>query len=61
MRKGVFHVHGDNIVECERIVDYIVSGLPEVALEYDFETPACPRVSLAFSIDHDSYSWVFVC
>ena len=40
------HIYGDNIIECERIVDYIKAGLDEVSPSYAFHSPACVQVSL---------------
>ncbi len=32
--KKLFHVHGDNIVECVRVLDYIVSGLGDLVCSF---------------------------
>ncbi len=41
-----FHIHGDNIIECERIVDYIKVCLKDASTSYSFHSPACVQVSL---------------
>lgn len=41
-----YHVHGDNIIECERIVGYIKDGLTDSSVSYAFYSPACVQVTI---------------
>lgn len=62
MRTKRFRIHGDNIVECQRTLDYICNGLLNPRIEYSFVSSACPKATVFFDDDVDSElsSWEFV-
>ena len=61
MDKEEFHIHGDNIVECERMVSYIVAGLPQTTRQsYGFRTPACPEVTIEYSSGGERHEWTLI-
>lgn len=43
-----FRIHGDNIVECQRVVNYVCKGLNNPYVEYSFESPSCPKALISF-------------
>ena len=53
----LFRIHGDNIVECERIIDYIVGGVDVISCSRDFVSLSCMRVKLCFQIEDKKHDW----
>ena len=60
MNRETFHIHGDNIIECERMVDYIAAIDPGSTKTYSFLTPSCPIVTLDFVYCGERHTWKFV-
>ena len=53
----LFRVHGDNIIECERIVDYIIDGIEVVKISREFVSLSCICVNIIFRFDNVEYEW----
>jgi len=51
-----FHIHGDNVIECERMIEYIEKGLNGAHVTYSFASPACPQVTMSFPRDDTNQS-----
>lgn len=47
-----FRIHGDNIVECERLFNLITKSIQTQKAERYFLSPACPSVKIT-TIDSD--------
>ena len=47
-----FRIHGDNIVECERLFNLIAKSIHIQKAERYFLSPACPSVKIT-TIDSD--------
>lgn len=41
-----FRIHGDNIIECERLYNIITKSVPVQREERFFLSPACPSVKM---------------
>ena len=53
-----FRIHGDNIVECERIADLIVSEITEIkVMDKKLISPSTIVVHLEFEYDNSNYDW----
>lgn len=55
-----FHIHGDNVIECERMIEYIEKGLNGAHVTYSFASPACPQVTMSFPRDDTNQSVKFL-
>lgn len=55
----IFRLHGDNIVECERIMDLILMGLEPKSVYRGFISQACPYVEVEFLRAGKSKKWQF--
>lgn len=47
-----FRIHGDNIIECERLFNLITKSIQTQKAERYFLSPACPSVKIT-TIDSD--------
>lgn len=52
-----FRIHGDNIVECERIINYLNVGIDVISCDRDFSSLACPRVRISFEHNSVKNDW----
>lgn len=52
-----FRIHGDNVVECERIINYLTEGLNLISFERDFASLSCLRVRMSFEYRSVKYDW----
>jgi len=52
-----FRVHGDNIVECERILKYITQSVKLFSLAKRFSSLACLTVDIVFEYSGKKYDW----
>ena len=55
--KSRFRIHGDNIVECERISDLIIKYLSPNKVKRIFSSLACINVEMDFTYDGLNYEW----
>jgi len=56
MRKH-FRVHGDNIVECERVVKYITQAVNLTSQSKHFSSLACLTVDIDFEYEGELFQW----
>jgi hypothetical protein len=54
-----FRVHGDNIVECERVIKYITQAVKIYSLTKHFSSLACLAVNIDFEYATVRYQWEF--
>lgn len=54
-----FRIHGDNVVECERISNLIIRYLSPSKVERSFSSLSCISVDLDFYYEDTSYKWNF--
>lgn len=54
-----FRVHGDNIVECERIINLIIAEVHPKEIKKDLLSPSTIVIDLSFSYLGKEYSWHF--
>jgi hypothetical protein len=52
-----FRVHGDNIVECERVIKYITQGVKVLSQTKRFSSLACLTVDINFEYERTNYQW----
>ncbi len=52
-----FRIHGDNIVECERIVQLIVQEVNPINVKYVLLESSTPQVEIKFSYLDNHYEW----
>lgn len=52
-----YKIHGDNIVECERMLNYILINVNVQNIEKTFISKACIRVSVNFEYLGENHSW----
>lgn len=52
-----FRVHGDNIVECERVIKYITQEVNVTSQTKRFSSLACLTVDIAFEYNGMNYQW----
>ena len=52
-----YRIHGDNIVECERIVDFILQNVCVIKCSRSFVSPSCPQIEVTFSYLSNKYEW----
>jgi hypothetical protein len=52
-----FRVHGDNIVECERVIKYVTQAVEPVSLSKRFSSLACLVVDIEFLYGGTSHQW----
>ena len=55
-----YRIHGDNIVECERIADYIIGALDNAQKETHLISPSTIEYSLNFTYLSNTYNWNLV-
>lgn len=55
--RDCFRIHGDNIVECERISDLIIRFLSPSKVDRKLSSLACVNVELDFIYDDVTYEW----
>lgn len=55
-----FRIHGDNIVECERIANLIIQTTNPFTVHYSLLSPSTICIDLAFVFNFISYSWRLV-
>ena len=53
----IYRIHGDNIVECERIVDFILRNVQIMKSSRSFSSPSCPNIEITFSYLSNIYEW----
>lgn len=56
---NMYRVHGDNIVECERIIKLIVDEVNPYSLQYDVIAPSTLQINIKFHYLGVSYDWGF--
>lgn len=54
---NTYRIHGDNIVECERIVNLIKSEIKPVTCTYSLSSPSTITVDLEFFYLKKNYTW----
>lgn len=54
-----YRIHGDNIVECERIVNLIISEVKPTFIESDLIAPSTMNIHIKFQYLGKSYDWGF--
>ena len=52
-----FRVHGDNIVECERIVDYLLHDVKVISQKRAFSSLACMHIEVSFEFLSKIHCW----
>lgn len=52
-----FRIHGDNVVECERIANVIINETKPTAISYSLSSPSTITINLAFTYQSNSYDW----
>ena len=55
--KKYFRVHGDNIVECERVLKYISQSVKLLSHAKNFSSLACLMVDIVFEYSGKKYDW----
>lgn len=58
MEQKKFRIHGDNIIECERILNFILDNLEVVEKTYSLVSPSVIRFDLKFSYNNIEYNWL---
>jgi len=53
----IFRVHGDNIIECERIVDYLFAGIDVIVISREFVSLSCICVNVVFGFNSVEHRW----
>jgi len=56
---NLYRLHGDNIVECERIMDLILTKTNPTNIKRGFASLACPFVEITFRDGNDTLNWRF--
>nr|AAL86024.1 BsmI [Geobacillus stearothermophilus] len=56
---NVFRIHGDNIIECERVIDLILSKINPQKVKRGFISLSCPFIEIIFKEGHDYFHWRF--
>lgn len=59
MSEQFFRVHGDNIVECERLISLITNTFIVRDKKYSYSSLACVKVSIILEIKSDEVKWNF--
>ena len=57
MMRKLFRVHGDNIVECERVINYIMRNAVVYSMKKTFSSLACLTVELDFECAGTQNCW----
>lgn len=52
-----FRIHGDNVVECERIAKVIIAETAPTSITYSLFSPSTIAINLSFSYQSNSYEW----
>ncbi len=52
-----FRIHGDNIIECERIVSFLLSGVSVIDVRRGFVSPSCPTIEVVFEYSSKKHHW----
>lgn len=52
-----FRIHGDNVVECERIANVIITETKPTSITYSLFSPSTIAMNLSFSYQNNSYKW----
>lgn len=54
-----FRIHGDNIVECERIIKYILSEIKPSSINKFLTSPSTLTYEMMFDYENTKYNWTF--
>ena len=57
MMREMFRVHGDNIVECERVVHYITRNVDVLSITKAFSSLACLTINVDFEVAGTKNQW----
>lgn len=52
-----FRIHGDNIVECERLLDLILGEIEPDSFDYYLVSPSTKAVDVSFLYCHERFEW----
>lgn len=55
--KQYFKIHGDNVVECERIASLILSEITPLTIEKSLASPSTITIDISFMYDGYEYDW----